>query len=285
MARAQAQLERNAKFRPRGSSGRLPKAHLFVRGALRCGRCGGAMLPRSIGDREWYVCRTRAETHWPEACAMPALGRAAVDSLALEMFQARCLDVDATKARLEAQLDDRIGIAGAEAERAAGEALRAQEALDKADRDYREGELGPRAYSRQVESQGAALEAAEAEHERLSAQAEQIAAAAASLDTESETLRRLAELRDAVAERMAGAGSDVRALRAALAAVFEATLVTADADGGLALEPHLRPQFAADAAFPQGTRPTERVALGLDLKAENNAIGTQVLDQIRTSSA
>jgi hypothetical protein len=199
---------------------------------------------------------------------MPALGRAAVDSLALEMFQARCLDVDATKARLEAQLDDRIGIAGAEAERAAGEALRAQEALDKADRDDREGELGPRAYSRQVESQGAALEAAEAEHERLSAQAEQIAAAAASLDTESETLRRLAELRDAVAERMAGAGSDVRALRAALAAVFEATLVTADADGGLALEPHLRPQFAADAAFPRGTRPTERVALGLDLKAE-----------------
>ena len=84
---------------------------------------------------------------------------------------------------------------------------------------------------------------------------------------------------------MAGAGSDVRALRAALAAVFEATLVTADADGGLALEPHLRPQFAADAAFPQGTRPTEHVALGLDLKAENNAIGTQVLDQIRTSSA
>jgi len=179
VARAQAQLERNAKFRPRGSSGRLPKAHLFVRGALRCGRCGGAMLPRSIGDREWYVCRTRADTHGPEACPMPVLDRAAVDSLALEMFQARCLDVDATKARLEAQLDDRIGIAGAEAERAAREALRAQEALDKADRDYREGELGPRAYSRQVESQGAALEAAEAEHERLSAQAEQITAAAA----------------------------------------------------------------------------------------------------------
>jgi chromosome segregation ATPase len=155
------------------------------------------------------------------------------------MFQARCLDVDATKARLEAQLDDRIGIARAEAERAAGEALRAQQALDRADRDYRKGELGPRAYSRQVEAQGAALEAAQAEHERLSAQAEQIAAAAAGLDTKSETLRRLAGLRDAVAERMAGAGSDVRALRAALAAVFEATLVSADADGGLALEPHL----------------------------------------------
>jgi len=74
-------------------------------------------------------------------------------------------------------------------------------------------------------------------------------------------------------------------LCAALAAVFEATLVSADADGGLALEPHLRPQFAADAAFPQGARPTERVALGLDLTGENNAMATQVLDQIRTSSA
>ena len=42
---------------------------------------------------------------------MPVHERAAVDSLALEMFQARCVDADATKARLEAQLDDINAIA------------------------------------------------------------------------------------------------------------------------------------------------------------------------------
>jgi hypothetical protein len=47
--RAQAQLERNSNFRPRGNSGRL------------------------------------------QGCSMPVLERAAVDSMALEMFQARCL--------------------------------------------------------------------------------------------------------------------------------------------------------------------------------------------------
>lgn len=149
------------------------------------------------------MCRKRAETGGEETCATPVLERAAVDSLALAIFQARYLDVDATKARAEAQLDERIGVARAEAERAAGEALSAQQALDRADRDRREGELGARAYSRQVEAQGAALEAAQAEHERLAAQADQIAAGLSSLDTESGVLRRLAELRDAMAERMA----------------------------------------------------------------------------------
>jgi len=162
------------------------------------------MLPRSVGDREWYVCRTRAETHGPEACPMPVLDRAAVDSLALEMFQARCLEVDATKARLEAQLDAGSGLPGPRPSAPQARPSGLSRRWTGPPADYREGELGPRACSRQVEAQGAALEAA---------QAEQIAAAAAGLDTKSETLRRLAGLRDAVAERMAGAGSDVRAVR------------------------------------------------------------------------
>ena len=72
----------------------------------------------------------------------------------------------------------------------------------------------------------------------------------------------------------------MRALRAAMASVFSQTLVS-EGPEGLALEPHLRPQFAADAEFPQGCQPTSKVALGL----ENNEIATHVLDQIRTSRA
>jgi hypothetical protein len=70
-------------------------------------------------------------------------------------------------------------------------------------------------------------------------------------------LRRLAELREAVAERMAEAGSDVLALRAAMAGLFQQTLVS-EGPEGLALEPHLRPELAPDPDFPQGTQPTRK---------------------------
>jgi DNA invertase Pin-like site-specific DNA recombinase len=283
---AQAQLDRNAKFRPGRSAGRLPKAHLFVRGSLRCGKCGEAMLPRSVGERETYACRTRTETHGPEGCDMPVLPRAAVDSAALALFEARCLDLDATRASIEAQISERVEVARAEAGRAAGEAARAQASLDRADRDYREGELGPKGYERQLTQCTEALKAARAEHERLGEQAERLQAALSSLDSESEVLRRLAALRKAVEGRIAAAGEDVEALRAALAAVFEATLIS-EIGGDLVLEPHLRPEFAHDLVFRQGASPKRRIGLGLNASpsAENNESATHVLDQITTSRA
>ena len=57
---AQAIGEQESKFTPRGGGGPVPKRHLFVRGFLRCGICGEAMLPRADGDR--YVCRTRKQS-------------------------------------------------------------------------------------------------------------------------------------------------------------------------------------------------------------------------------
>ena len=40
MGGAQRLTERNRKYAPKGSAGRIPKGHVFIRGMLRCGSCG-----------------------------------------------------------------------------------------------------------------------------------------------------------------------------------------------------------------------------------------------------
>src|SRR5919197_3690323 len=53
---------RGAKYGTDGWAGRLPKRHIFVRGMLRCGECGEAMLPRSYKHaRDTDVCRGRGQ--------------------------------------------------------------------------------------------------------------------------------------------------------------------------------------------------------------------------------
>jgi DNA repair exonuclease SbcCD ATPase subunit len=132
------------------------------------------------------------------------------------------------------------------------------------------------------------LDAAQAEYERLAAQAQSIKATGQNLDTEHETLSRLHELRVSIAQHVASAkqGSevnrDVGALRAAISSVFEAIYVRpADQQitsirgyedsaqqiegGAYWIEPHLRddaivlhdeerPGMATCAKFPCASR-------------------------------
>lgn len=66
----------------RQSGGRWPHgAHLLVKGTLRCGRCGSAMIPRKGrpgGGRDRYECRGRVE-HRPGFCDQPSVRRELVD--------------------------------------------------------------------------------------------------------------------------------------------------------------------------------------------------------------
>ena len=79
------------------------------------------MMPRSheATGKEWYACRTHAETGGPDACAMPNLNRAAVEVPALRMFEKWALDVDGTRRTVTDQMDGRVALARGEAERAA----------------------------------------------------------------------------------------------------------------------------------------------------------------------
>jgi DNA invertase Pin-like site-specific DNA recombinase len=236
---AQAISVRNLKHSP-GGAGRIPRRHLFIKGALRCSLCGASMLPRTNRHRttgetiETYVCRTRSTTHGLATCSMPILPRAEVDEAALDLFARWALDVGGTRDRLTARVDARLAEVDAQAQRAGNEAvdLRAQAA--RLDRDYRSGDLGAASYERLTAVVGDELRAAEAERERLAANAEKVAGAARTVDVDEDALRRIARLYDTVAGRVneAARQEDVGTLRAALAAVFDgfSAVAVLDAD-------------------------------------------------------
>lgn len=175
------------------------------------------------------------------ACLMPVLSRAEVDAAALRLFEVVALDVEGTRAHLAGQLDTRAADARAQADRAAMDAAEKQAALARFDRDYAAAILSAENYERLTTDYRAQLAAAEAEHARLSAQADGVADALTGLDPEGVAMQRLAALRVAVAERVSTAATDdIGALRAALAQVFECVSVDRDPDGTLHLHPWLR---------------------------------------------
>jgi site-specific DNA recombinase len=215
------------KWAPKGG-GRLPSRHVFMRGMLTCGICGEAMLPRTERRRETYECR-KHKVAGNAACPMPVLGRAQVEVPALQMFEQWALDVDGTRERLARQLSGRGDAAREQARRAAHEEAAASAALDRADREFAKGTIAAEDYARLTEKFRGELAASEAERQRLEARAEEVAATLGGLDAEHEGLRRLAELRSAIAGHVSAAGDDVQALRAAMAAVFSKVYVVPEA--------------------------------------------------------
>jgi hypothetical protein len=175
--------------------------------------------------------------------------------------------------------------------------------LERAERDHRADELAGAAYTRLLASIEPELEGARAEHARLSRKADEVRDAALALDVEEEALRRLAELRVAVAGRVSAAAEtgDIAALRAAISAVFE-RVVTARRDtrswrstgtaiaasgtrspssvpgsrvgGEFYLEPHLSREMIAnwDADGSNGLRVPERVPLKLEINPTTSGV-------------
>jgi hypothetical protein len=140
---AQAIDERGRKYAP-GAGGRLPKAHLFVRGMLRC-RCGEAMLPRSARNQsDHYVCR--AHKHDAAACSVPRVRRDVIDAAALRMFEEVALDVAATRLHLTGQLDARGAETTALFAAASREVAELAAEADRVQRDYRRGVLPAERY-------------------------------------------------------------------------------------------------------------------------------------------
>ncbi|HWK25378.1 MAG TPA: recombinase family protein [Solirubrobacter sp.] len=215
---AQKMDEQGRRYAP-GARGRLPKRHLFVRGALRC-VCGDAMLPRTSQDSaDVYVCRSHKADS--SRCPLPPLRRDVIDGHALAMFEDASLDLDATRRQVETQLSAQVAEVGAQLERAEREASLAIERYRRVQRDYQNGVIDGADWAEQRPDLIAERDAATAEVERLRAQAENTARGLANIDAESETLRRWAELRAAVAGLISGTGTDVKAFRAAFASVFD----------------------------------------------------------------
>ena len=158
--------------------------------------------------------------------------------------------------------------------------------------DYLAGTLGAATYERLSARLADDAAAADAQAAQFEAHAAEHVRARSALDAESETLRRLAELREAVAGRITGAADDIGALRAAWTAIFDATYLirrelweeddqAGDVDDGriaLAIVPLIRREMLTEAGqvclqgptVPVGVPPEASTRVPLGLRAADN---------------
>jgi Recombinase zinc beta ribbon domain len=213
---------RTAKARTNGP-GRPPAGqHLFRGGMLRC-HCGGAMVPRTDRNRkdgpyEAYRCYERSRD--PESCSMPPIDRALIDTAVYTYFESVGLDLEATKQTLSDARDRKLAEVRALHEEAEREAQRADERLTRVRGHYQEGKIEPDDWAEQRPQLTTERDAAHAEAKRLQeAQAEAEADPDLS-DVEADVLRKLTEIRKAIAGEVKDA-EGVEAVRAALSRLFE----------------------------------------------------------------
>jgi site-specific DNA recombinase len=216
-----------ARSKGRGKGRPAKGNHLFVRGHLRCGQCGEAMIPRTNPNRaskpsETYICYGRIRK--PEGCSQPPVQREEIDAAVYAYFEKVGLDVEATRAQMGEALERRLAEAKALREAAEAEERRAAEALTRIRRDYTEGRLSADEWRDFRDELAEEREAASAEATRLREQERQIAEGSALQDCEEEALRSLAEIRQAIVGEIRNA-EGLEAVRAALRRLFEAFIL------------------------------------------------------------
>ena len=102
---------RAAKKRTHGRGRPVAGKHLFRKGFLRCGICGGPMVPRTDPNRasapsETYGCYHRHRD--PQSCSMHKVQRVDVDSAVLGYFEHVGLDLEATRQQVSAAIDRKV---------------------------------------------------------------------------------------------------------------------------------------------------------------------------------
>jgi site-specific DNA recombinase len=299
------ELQAVLSSRRRNKSGRgqrSPRLHLFSRHMLRCGCCGGSMVPRSTWNSQGrhyatYRCLGQLQGSSPD-CTQPTVRREQIDGAVLAYFERVGLDVDATRRQFAERIGRVLGETNAMLVAAEREAGLASDRLARVKRDYLDGSLSAAEWRELRSELEAEAAAASSSVERLRARADEVEAEGAEIDAAEELLGHLAELRAAVAGRVREGGS-VEGVRAALLRLFDGFSVhaltavpgelpalpsgwirsrlhfhpdlTVPGRGGLVIEPHPRAAAILDddqeAAFPQLRR------VPLDLSVSPNASG------------
>jgi DNA invertase Pin-like site-specific DNA recombinase len=299
----EAEQLRSALARTKGGGrGNVPKGrHLFRHGILRCGRCGEAMVPRTLRPRsktgrwyEAYLCYGRIRDR--EACDQPPVPREDIDGAFFRYFETVALDVDATRAQFAAEQSRHLAEAEALRERARREEHEATARLARVRRDYQDGKLDADDWRDQRDELTAELEAARAQAARLDEQTALLAERRLP-DAELAVLEYLTELRATIVGRVRE-GDNVEAVRAALLTLFDRftlhrfdgetgppiandrLLVGDPLDGGYFLEPSVRPEMVAQvlavhhpSGEPAAVAPT-RIALAARENKDANGFTT-----------
>ncbi|WP_081686328.1 recombinase family protein [Candidatus Solirubrobacter pratensis] len=228
--------------------GRPPvRPYVFMNGHLRCGRCGGAMVPRTSAQRRgpdgtpWggryqvYQCHTRVRD--VTACEQGPLPREAIDEAALLALEARGVSVDQTRAEVADALALELRTVDARLADAEREERRAADRLARIDRDYADGALSPANYERLHAMLSGELDGATAARDQVAARAEELRATATTAD--DALMTDLVALRDAIAAHLRD-GANVAEVRFMLRRLFTRFTVC-EVDGGVAIIPELSP--------------------------------------------
>jgi site-specific DNA recombinase len=226
--------------------GRPPaRPYLFTNGYLRCGRCGGAMVPRTNTQRksptgtpwgsryEVYRCMNRIRD--VSTCDQGPVPRAAIDSAALRALEDRGVDVEQTRATLL----DSLARERAEVEAGLADAQRqerkAADDLARVRRDYMSGGLPLddwKTMRPELEEESNGARAAREQAERR----------LAGLDdqrVDDALVASMTALREAIASHLHD-GASVDEVRMLLRRLFASFTLRAEGDA-LALVPELRP--------------------------------------------
>lgn len=225
---AQDLRKRRAELSPgKGRGRRSSGKHLFRKGTLRCGACGGPMTPRTTRPgksrpgrkiSETYICLER-KCH-PDLCSMTPVKREMVDTAVFNYFSTVALDVEATKEQLAEAHDRKLAEIHSLSEQAQGEQRRAEARLAKVRRDYTDDLISAEDWASFRDELTADLEGAKAEVGRLQEQTAGAEEWAGWIDAQQATLQKLSDLRAAIAGEMS-AQEDLDAVRASLTQLFD----------------------------------------------------------------
>ncbi len=185
------------------------------------------MIPRTGANRlrapyEVYLCAgRRLDTG---SCSMRPLRRAEIDEAVFRYFLQVGMDVEATRRQLADARDAKLAEVRALLTDAEREVATLADAHDRIDRDYLAGNLAPESHDRLAARVADELQGANAQADRLRDQKREVDSWGELQDAETETLRRLSEIRSAIAGEITDA-EGVEAVRAVLSRTFERFIV------------------------------------------------------------
>lgn len=209
----------------RGRGRRTRGSHVFTDGLLRCG-CGTPMSPVTKPTRtpgtlyEVYTCARRLH-HGVNACAQPPVKRELIDTAVWRYFERVALDVDATRAAIEARAAQQLSEHDALRREAEQELTRVEESYRRIEGDYMSGALTVAQWARFEAKLNEQIDAARGQAEQHERQRRAIEATVADFDGEAAMFEELATIRRLVAgEAQAGSRDGLESFRQALRRLF-----------------------------------------------------------------
>ena len=174
--------------------------HLLVRGTLRCGRCGSAMVPHvsTPNDPAWsrcesYVCSRRSNLG-VEFCDQPRIRRSVVDTAFLEELNRRYLDRGESVRRVEALRASDVSRALEQAASAEEELQQARRRLAVVQRAFQDEKLDADDYAAQRHDLLAEQDAAQSAQDRALEHVQTLQSAGEVSDAEVFVLERMRQL-------------------------------------------------------------------------------------------